>query len=366
MKLLCTREALLQALERCSAATENTNVFPYSQSVKLTATGDQLQLTATNSMLLVDTAIVAKSDKPGVAVVPCANLMALVRALPGSAGVQMALSPDGTKLLVKSSNRKYTLATRDPAEYPAVPEPEPDKASSVSVNAAQLKRLVGRVKHAVDPGRLMLDLVRLVMEGSSLTAMAMNGHRFAVATEPLAGDFKRSELLLPTKFVNSIAMLLDGGDAPENITLIQDDRRIYVETEDTLMMASLPVEKFTAWDEYHTAALADLVPVCKLSAAALMGAVRAVTALRGASDALVTIAMNAEDKSLSVAVKTDDSEAQDKVAVEPLGDARVGGAQANYLLDALRSCEGDVTLSMNTALHFAAEGFEGIVMQRSQ
>lgn len=364
MKLLCTRESLLQALERCAAATENTGTFPFSQSVKLTATGDQLQLTSTNTMLLVDTAIVAKAEKPGVAVVPCANLMALVRALPGSAAVQMALSPDGTKLLVKSSNRKYQLATRDPAEYPAVPEPQPDKASSISVNAAQLKRLVGRVRHSVDSGRLMLDLVRLVASGQSLTATAMSSHRFSMATEPTAGEYGRSELLLPTKFVTSLATLLDSGDAPENFTLIQDDRRIYVETEDTLMMAALPAERFGSWDEYHAAAAAELVPVCKLSAAALMGAVRAVTVVKGGSDALVTFAMNPQDKSLTVAVTTDDCEAQDKIAVEPLGAARLGGASAGYVLDALRSCEGDVTLSMNTALHFAAEGFEGIVMQR--
>ena len=365
MKLTVTKESFLRALERCATATEATTIA-CTQCVLLGANSDDtLQLTSTNLVLTVDTAIVAKIQTQGSLAVNCAKLIALVRALPNEAGVTLLGEDGGGRLTVTSGTRKYVLASLPASDFPAIAEPKKTDAR-IQITSSQLQRLIARTEYAADSGRVLLNVVRLLATSDQITAMALGTAMFAVAAEkpeaPLSAD-ESADITVPRPFLKPLIAMLAGVAGSERVELISSKTHLYAETEDTLVAVLQAAEQFTQWDKMLEASRTGAREICAIHCVDLVAALRAVTAVR--TDDPVSLVIAPDDETLTLSVASAEYNADDKIQVKGASEALACKANPVYLTDTLKAVNSNFKLSVNdTALIFDnGEGFMAALSQ---
>jgi DNA polymerase-3 subunit beta len=120
MDVIVDQATLAHATRLAVRATPNRSTLPVLQTVRLDARPGRLSLTATDLELGLTTATAADVAAPGAACVPARLLGDDVAQLPAEP-VRLGLAPAGRRLRLSCGRFVAHLATRDPAEFPALP-----------------------------------------------------------------------------------------------------------------------------------------------------------------------------------------------------------------------------------------------------
>jgi DNA polymerase-3 subunit beta len=138
---------LADALRFVSGVVESRTTSPVLQNCLLEAHADKLAITGTN-LDIVLRAEVECGGKLEPTTVPCQRLAALIAALPGDAGVTLALKPDAGRLIVRSKRGRWVLPMLPATDFPVF-EPPGEDAVRFALAADELRRLARRVAHAI-------------------------------------------------------------------------------------------------------------------------------------------------------------------------------------------------------------------------
>jgi DNA polymerase-3 subunit beta len=345
MKLTVKRKDILGALERCAQTDVKGAVYAFGGMVQITAakpeTGGSAQLYANDLQLSIDTAIAADVESPGATGVNAKRLAAVISTF-GDGKIDLRL--EGTALEVRGpGQRRYSLPTIAAEEFPAAPEPA-DGATRFTVVGKALASLIGPVHHAVPPDDDRPPLSGVRLEGSKgvLESVATDGHRLATARVEIdpPAEF---ESMLPRSMVRLAERLCQ---AEETLTVISDERRVYVETPDTLVSSLVPGGDYPPWRELVSGANGKALG--KVIRDELIAAIRGVLAASDSREASLrlclvdpfdAIQIHLEAKSANRAVDQVSLDSDDPVAFETFYDAR-------FLLDAAQAAPSDLRLKL--------------------
>ena len=147
MKIRCTREPLLAALQAASAVVPARSPKPVLTNVKLEATREGAVLSATDLEVGIRVEVEGvEAVAPGAVLLPSGRLMAIVRESP--AGTVFDIQADGTATLVKAPRSEFRLPAEDPLEFPAVAAFT--AADCFEISTALVRELVRRTVFATD------------------------------------------------------------------------------------------------------------------------------------------------------------------------------------------------------------------------
>ncbi|MBK3018872.1 DNA polymerase III subunit beta, partial [Klebsiella pneumoniae] len=121
------------------------------------------------------------------------------------------------KMTLQGGKSRFTLQTLPAEDFPLVQEAA-DFGPAFSVPQKTLKTLINQVHFAmaVHDIRYYLNGILFVAEGKSLTLVATDGHRLALAQAELDTEMPKQEVILPRKTVLELMRLLkDGGKGEE-------------------------------------------------------------------------------------------------------------------------------------------------------
>jgi len=209
MKLTATREALLKPLQAVIGVVERRQTMPILANVLLVARDGAISLTATDLEVELVADANVQVDKAGEVTVPGRKLLDICRALPDEA--EVVISQSGEKVVVKSGRSKFTLTTLPAAEFPTVDDIH--AGQSVSVSQAALSRLLEKTHFSMAQQDVRYYLNGLLLEtgGSSLRAVATDGHRLALCEVALEGaKLPEQQVIVPRKGVLELQRLLSG------------------------------------------------------------------------------------------------------------------------------------------------------------
>src|SRR5207248_8015920 len=113
------------------------------------------------------------------------------------------------KLTLQGGKSRFTLQTLPADDFPLVQEAA-DFGPMFSVPQKTLKHLINQVHFAmaVHDIRYYLNGILFVAEGKSLTLVATDGHRLALAQATLDTEIPKQEVILPRKTVLELQRLL--------------------------------------------------------------------------------------------------------------------------------------------------------------
>ncbi len=173
------RDALLKPLQVVSGIVERRQTLPILANILVRKEGGRVSFTATDLEIQIQTsADIGAGNDIAATTIAARKLVDILRALP-DADVQLSLT--NKKMAVASGKSRFNLQTLAAEEFPTVAQAE--YTADFSLPAATLKYLLGMVHFAMAQQdiRYYLNGMLLVVDGTTVRAVATDGHRLALA-----------------------------------------------------------------------------------------------------------------------------------------------------------------------------------------
>ena len=217
-----SQDKVLAALQAVSGIVERRHTLPILANVLVRKQGKQVELTTSDLEIQVRTTVEFEGDDGDFSTtIGARKLIDILRSMPADQTV--SLSTAQNKLTLQGGKSRFTLQTLPADDFPLVQEAA-DFGPAFSVPQKTLKGLINQVHFAmaVHDIRYYLNGILFVAEGKTLTLVATDGHRLALAQAETDTEMPKQEVILPRKTVLELMRLLkDGGKGDDESAPIE-------------------------------------------------------------------------------------------------------------------------------------------------
>ncbi len=361
--LKAPQESLLGALQAVSGIVERRHTLPILANVLLRKNGPMIEFTTSDLEIQVRTHAELGGDGGSHATtVGARKLIDILRSLPSDQLI--TLSGAQNKLTLQAGKSRFTLQTLPAEDFPLVNE-SADYGPSFSVPQKTLKHLINQVHFAmaVHDIRYYLNGILFVAEGKTLTLVATDGHRLALAQATLSADIPKQEVILPRKTVLELQRLLRDEDTPIEMRFAGNQAKFAfsgMEFVTKLVEGKFPDYNRVIPKNHKNAIVTGRVPLlASLQRAAIL-----------TSEKFKGVRVNVEPGTLRIASSNaEQEEAKEELEIDYAGDAIEIGFNVTYLIDALANIPQEMVRlelqdSNSSALITVPEqaGFKYVVM----
>ena len=251
MKVRCTREPLLAALQSAAAVVPARSPKPVLTNLKLEAENTSAVVSATDLEVGIRIELEGvETIAPGAVLLPSAKVAAIVRE--SAPGTQFEIYSDGTATVLKAARSEFRLPAEDPLEFPVVATFPPDACHELS--SALVRELVRRTVFATDneSSRYALGGVLFELGDTSATAVGTDGRRLAKMEGPaaivggtLSATAAELQPIVPARAMQLVERCLGAGETPVHIAVRPSE--ILVRSGATTISARLVEGRFPRW-----------------------------------------------------------------------------------------------------------------------
>jgi DNA polymerase-3 subunit beta len=223
MKVRCTKEPLLAALQSAAAVVPARSPKPVLTNVKLEADKGSAVLSATDLEVGIRTEVEGvETSAPGAVLLPSGRLMAIVRE--SAPGTVFDIHSDGTAAVVKAPRSEFRLPAEDPMEFPSVATFPSEPCFELSTPL--MRELVKRTVFATDneSSRFALGGVLMELTGKGVTAVGTDGRRLAKMEGPATavnGSAADAQPIVPARAMQLIERCLGSGPTTISARLVE-------------------------------------------------------------------------------------------------------------------------------------------------
>ena len=366
--LKAAQEKVLSALQSVGGIVERRHTLPILANVLIKKTGANVELTTSDLEIQVRTSAQLDGDEGDYAItVGAKKLMDILKSLPSDQTV--SLTANQSKLTLQGGKSRFTLQTLPAEDFPLVQEAA-DFGPAFSVPQKTLKNLISQVHFAmaVHDIRYYLNGILFVAEGNSLTLVATDGHRLALAQANLEVDMPKQEVILPRKTVLELQRLLKDdakGGEEQMIEMRFAGNQAKFNFGGLEFVTKLVEGKFPDFNRVipknhkHHITLGRTTLLASLQRAAIL-----------TSEKFNGVRLNFAPGVLGIASSNaEQEEAKEELEIDYGGDSFEIGFNVGYLMDVLANMSQDmVTVSLQDANSSALitnpefEGFKYVVM----
>ena len=327
--LKATQEKVLGALQSVSGIVERRHTLPVLANVLIRKTGPQIELTTSDLEIQVRTTAELGGDAGNFATtVGARKLIDILRSMPTDQTV--SLSANQNKLTLQGGKSRFTLQTLPSDDFPLVQEAA-DFGPMFSVPQKTLKLLINQVHFAmaVHDIRYYLNGILFVAEGKSLTLVATDGHRLALALATLDAEIPKQEVILPRKTVLELQRLLKDEDTPIEMRFAGNQAKFSFSGME--FVTKLVEGKFP---DYNRVIPKNHKNHVTLGRAPLLASLQRAAILT--SEKFKGVRVNLEPGSLRIASSNaEQEEAKEELEIDYAGDSIEIGFNVTYLIDAM-------------------------------
>ncbi|ADY72664.1 DNA polymerase III, beta subunit [Desulfurobacterium thermolithotrophum DSM 11699] len=333
MKIRISSNNIKSAVKKVFSAADKRGNIPILSNILFEAEDNILKLTATNLEIGVSTFIdceVTESGKTTVNAQKCAKLFSSL------IGEEFEVETDDSKLIVKSANSRFSLATLPPEEFPEIEFPE---SFGVKLSSSDIDRAIKKVSYAVskDEARYILTGVYFRSFGDKIHAVATDGHRLALFE--MKAEAEEFSSIIPRKALSELKKLLKESD---EIELLGKENKIFFRIGDTLFWSSVIDGEYP---DYMAVIPEDNPLECIAIREELVNALKEVSVIYDKEEIRAVILNLTPGNLRLIARKMEldsaSEEAEVNIPVEYSGEEFEIGFNINHLLEAVSSFDGD-------------------------
>ncbi len=335
------RDQLLAPLQAVCGIVEKRHTLPILSNVLMEKNGEKLTLLATDIEIQITTQTPTQGSEQASMTVGARKLQDILRSLPESAEVSLAL--DDKRLQLKAGKSRFNLQTLPAEDFPRMATSD-GQASRLSITQKQMKRLLGLVQYAMAQQdiRYYLNGLLLVAKGNELRMVATDGHRLAYAAETLPETPTPIEVILPRKTVLELSRQLSDSDDPLEVLLTPTQARF---TFGNIELVSKLIDgKFP---DYERVIPQHHAKVIKLSRNTLLHSLLRAAILTNEKFRGVRLVLSPGSLKI-ISSNAEQEEAQEEIEIEYGSEALDVGFNVTYLLDVLNNVSNE-----NIELHLA-------------
>jgi DNA polymerase-3 subunit beta len=338
--LKTAQEKVLSALQSVSGIVERRHTLPILANVLIRKMGAQLELTTSDLEIQVRTTAQLDGDSGNFSTtVGARKLIDILRSMPSDQIV--TLTANQNKLTLQGGKSRFTLQTMPSEDFPLVQEAA-DFGPAFSVPQKALKDLINQVHFAmaVHDIRYYLNGILFVAEGKSLTLVATDGHRLALAQATLDVEIPKQEVILPRKTVLELQRLLkdDKDSADGMIEMRFAGNQAKFSFSGMEFVTKLVEGKFP---DYNRVIPKNHKNVVTLGRAPFLASLQRAAILT--SEKFKGVRVNIEPGTLRIASSNaEQEEAKEELEIDYGGDSIEIGFNVTYLIDALSNMSVDM------------------------
>ena len=328
--LKAAQEKLLTALQSVAGIVERRHTLPILANVLMRKNGEAVEFTTSDLEIQVRTSAELGGDPgPFATTVGARKLIDILRALPNDQAV--TLSAAQNKLTLTAGKSRFTLQTLPSDDFPLVNEAV-DFGPTFTLPQKVLRTLVNQVHFAmaVHDIRYYLNGILFIAEGRTLTLVATDGHRLALAQATLENDVpSKQEVILPRKTVLELQRLLKDEDTPIDMRFAGNQARFVFSGME--FVTKLVEGKFP---DYNRVIPKGHKNIIVLGRAPLLACLQRAAILT--SEKFKGVRVNVEPGSLRISSSNaEQEEAKEELEIDYNGDSIEIGFNVTYLIDAL-------------------------------
>jgi DNA polymerase-3 subunit beta len=273
------------------------------------------------------------------------------------------LSLAGKKLTIQSGKSRFNLQTLAAEEYPTVAQAE--FSADFTLPAATLKYLLSMVHFsmAAQDIRYYLNGMLLVVDGSTVRAVATDGHRLALCEVTKDGATGKIEAIIPRKTILELMRLLP--DSEDAVRVQMAANQVTFSFGPIELISKLVEGKFP---DYQRVVPANNTKSFAIGREDLMHSLQRAAILT--TDKFKGVRMVLAPGVLKItSTNADQEEAQEELEIDYTGEGLDIGFNVTYLLDVLANLKSEqIKFSLGDALGSAlitmidSEKFKYVVM----
>ena len=320
----------LEALQAVAGIVERRHTLPILANVLMRKNGSSLEFTTSDLEIQVRTTSELGGDAGQLATtVGARKLMDILKSLPADQVV--TLSSSQSKLTLSGGKSRFTLQTLPAEDFPLVNE-SVDFGPTFAVPMKTLKGLINQVHFAmaVHDIRYYLNGILFIAEGKTLTLVATDGHRLAMAQAQLEAEVpSKQEVILPRKTVLELQRLLKDEDAAIEMRFANNQAKFQFAGLE--FVTKLVEGKFP---DYNRVIPKNHKNSIVLGRAPLLASLQRAAILT--SEKFKGVRVNIEPGLLKIASSNaEQEEAKEEIEIDYAGDPIEIGFNVTYLIDVL-------------------------------
>jgi DNA polymerase-3 subunit beta len=328
--LKAAQAKLLDALQAVAGIVERRHTLPILANVLMRKNGSSLEFTTSDLEIQVRTTAELGGDAGQLATtVGARKLMDILKSLPADQVV--TLSSSQSKLTLSGGKSRFTLQTLPAEDFPLVNE-SVDFGPTFAVPMKTLKGLINQVHFAmaVHDIRYYLNGILFIAEGKTLTLVATDGHRLAMAQAQLEAEVpSKQEVILPRKTVLELQRLLKDEDAAIEMRFANNQAKFQFAGLE--FVTKLVEGKFP---DYNRVIPRNHKNAIVLGRAPLLASLQRAAILT--SEKFKGVRVNIEPGLLKIASSNaEQEEAKEEIEIDYAGDPIEIGFNVTYLIDVL-------------------------------
>lgn len=349
MDLYIDRAELIRGLGRVQGIVERHTTNLAMSHVLLSASENNLRMTASDTMLTLVADYPARVDRPGELSVEAQTFFQIARTLL-EPSVHLVLE-SANRLGVHCGNADFNVVGLGAEDFPPVPNPE--QHASLTVPAESLRRVIEETLFSVssDDGRYGLNGAHLEVVagadgGSRLRVVSTDGSRLSWSETPYEGTFGMGrKMLVPRKALDQVRRLCDADGIAWTIAF--GDRSASFSSPDSNLVVRLIDGEFPDYRQVlpkgHTRAV-------ELPRDRFADELRHVAIMASDRNHSVRFAFE-EDRLVLSAHSVDTGDARTELPAEFEGEPLYTAFNVTYFQDILRVTKGEtIRLEMGEAL----------------
>ena len=322
---------MLKPLQAVSGIVERRHTLPILANVLLEQKDGQLFVTATDLEMQI-TAVADLSGKDGQSTTVAARkLQELLRALPDDATLNIDTAAN--KMTVRAGRSRFNLQTMAAADYPRI-SVGAEQLQTLALPQKDLRSLLKLAEFAMAQQdiRYYLNGMLLVIDQSSLQAVATDGHRLSWASIGVPGSFSRQEVILPRKTVLELGKLL-AADSEDPVTIDILANQVRFRFANVELVSKVVDGKFP---DYNRVIPSGHTKLIELSRSELLSALQRAAILSNEKFRGVRVVLTNGLLKI-ICTNAEQEEAEEELEVPYTGDDLDIGFNITYLLDVLQN-----------------------------
>jgi DNA polymerase III subunit beta len=331
-KATCSRDELTRALGIVSRGVSTRTTVQILAGILLQASGEKLDLAATDMELSLRTSLEAQIEAEGSVAVPGRLLLELARLLPGEE-VSIEHKLEEAAVEVRSGSATYRLHTYNAEDFPRLPDAA--AADRHEVDREMLLETVARVSRSAsrDESRPVLTGVLMRFEPGKLVMAATDSYRLSVKETATEGSVPELEAIVPARALGELVRIAQAG---EGIELGVHENQVVFSTGDALLTTRRIDGQFPNYRQLVPEAFDHEL---MLPRDELLDVVRRVAVMAQRNSPL---RLRFAEGELTVSAQTQDvGEARESLPVSFAGEPLEIGFNAEFLRDGVESVSGE-------------------------
>ena len=343
MKLICNGLDLSDAVLTVSKALNSKTTNPVLEGIKLSASGDKLVLTATDTELTIEKTVKADVLMEGETVVTGKVFGDFVKKLEGE---QVELyKPEGDKLQIRYADSNSDIQVMNVEDYPKISKNV--NANYFDMKQSDFKSVVEKTVFAcaTDDSRPVLKGCLFEIDNDGLTVVALDGFRMSVVKKELilkTGNFKA---IVPSRTLMEITRLLNKDDDVLRISV--EDNVLKVEVSDTVLISRLIKGDFIRYKDIMPK---EFITNVRINRQMFVGSIERASVV-ARSEKLNVVKLEIKDGFMNVLAKSEIGTVNENIPVTVDGKDVTIAFNGRYLLDYLKTTDEEfISMNLNSPI----------------